>query len=337
MGEPLSAEEAKALEQLDTIVREGTYYELLGVDPMAEVKAIQAAYYDLSRKWHPDRFFRRDMGLNGDRLEVVFATITKAYKTLTSDAKRIDYDKEMREKGLLKEGVDGATHRIKATGSGASYSSTLNEDGEAGNRVRARRERPKVGSMHKDRLKKAARARVKKDMTDQKQKARDYFTAGLAELKEGQPTKASSSFHLALQYDPDNEEYKKKFKEVNEQSKTAQSENRLAEARGAKEYGGPKKALVLYRRACEHELDDPRGYKELADLELSVGEDPKAAMKWMKVAIDRMPDNIAWRLEIAELYIKHKNKPAARREFDEVLKRDPANKTAKKGKWRVFF
>ena len=65
---------------------------------------------------HPDRFFRREMGLHGEQLEVVFATITKAYKTLTNDAKRIDYDKEMREKGLLKDGVDGATHRIRSSG-----------------------------------------------------------------------------------------------------------------------------------------------------------------------------------------------------------------------------
>ncbi len=336
MGEPLTVEEQKAIEKLDMVVREGTFYDLLGIEPMADVKAIQAAYYDLSRKWHPDRFFRRDMGLHGEQLEVVFATITKAYKTLTNDAKRIDYDKEMREKGLLKEGVDGATHRVRSSG-GPSFSTTLREDGEAGNRVRARRERPKVGSMHKDKIKRAARERVKKDIGDKKQKARDYFKAGLVELAEGQPTKASSSFHLALQYDPENEEYKKKFNEVNEQSKTAQSENRLSEARSAKELGGAKKALALYRKACERDLDDPRGYKELAELELIVAEDPKAAMKWMKVAIDRAPDNIAWRLELAELYIKHKNKPAARREFDEVLKRDPKNGTAKKGKWRVFF
>jgi curved DNA-binding protein CbpA len=336
MGEPLTVEEQKAIEKLDMVVREGTFYELLGIDPAADTKAIQAAYYDLSRKWHPDRFFRREMGLHGEQLEVVFATITKAYKTLTNDAKRIDYDKEMREKGLLKEGVDGATHRIRSSG-GPSFQTTLHEDGDAGNRVRARRERPKVGSMHKDKIRRAARERVKKDLGDKKKKAREYWQAGLQELADGQPTKAASSIHLALQYDPENEEYKKKFKEVAAQSKTAQSENRLAEARSAKELGGAKKALALYRRACERELDDPRGYRELSQLETLVAQDPKAALKWLKVAVDRAPDNVEWRLELAEMYIQQKNKAAARREFDEVLKLDPKNSTAKKGKWRVFF
>ena len=60
MGQPLTVEEKKAIEKLDTVVREGTFYELLGIEVAADVKAIQAAYYDLSRKWHPDRFFRRD-------------------------------------------------------------------------------------------------------------------------------------------------------------------------------------------------------------------------------------------------------------------------------------
>lgn len=336
MGAPLTVEEQKAIEKLDTVVREGTFYDLLGIEVAADTKAIQAAYYDLSRKWHPDRFFRREMGLHGEQLEVVFATITKAYKTLTNDAKRSDYDKEMREKGLLKEGVDGATHRVRSPG-GPSFHTTLHEDGDAGTRVRARRERAKVGSMHKDKIRRAARERVKKDLGDKKKKAREYFEAGLKELAEGQPTKASSSFHLALQYDPENEEYKKKSSDVNAQSKTAQSENRLSEARSAKELGGAKKALALYRKACERDLDDPKGYKELAELEMIVAQDPKAAMKWTKVAVDRDPDNVPWRLELAELYIKNKNKPAARREFDEVLKRDPKNSTAKKGKWRVFF
>src|SRR6185436_1050806 len=336
MGEPLTVEEQKAIEKLDMVVREGTFYELLGIDPMADTKAIQAAYYDLSRKWHPDRFFRREMGLHGEQLEMVFATITKAYKTLTNDAKRLDYDKEMREKGLLKEGVDGATHRVKSSG-GPSFSTTLKEDGEAGTRVRARRERAQVGSMHKDKIRRAARERVKKDLGDKKKKAREYWEAGLKELEENQPTKAASSIHLALQYDPENEEYKKKFQEVAAQSKTAQSENRLAEARSAKELGGAKKALALYRKACERELDDPRGYKELSELETLVAQDPKAALKWLKVAVDRAPDKVDWRLELAEMYIQQKNKAAARREFDEVLKRDPKNATAKKGKWRVFF
>jgi curved DNA-binding protein CbpA len=318
------------------VVREGTFYELLGIDPMADTKAIQAAYYDLSRKWHPDRFFRREMGLHGEQLEMVFATITKAYKTLTNDAKRIDYDKEMREKGLLKEGVDGATHRVKSSG-GPSFSTTLRDDPEAGNRVRARRERPKVGSMHKDKIRRSARERVKKDLGDKKKKAREYWEAGMKELAENQPTKAASSIHLALQYDPENEEYKKKFQEVAAQSKTAQSENLLAEARSAKQLGGAKKALALFRKACERELDDPKGYKELSELETLVAQDPKAALKWLKVAVDRSPDRVEWRLELAEMYIQQKNKPAARREFDEVLKLDPKNATAKKGKWRVFF
>jgi Tfp pilus assembly protein PilF len=206
-----------------------------------------------------------------------------------------------------------------------------------GDEARARPPRAKVRSLHQDRLRKSARSRVAKDLEDQRKKARAYYKAGLEQLEEGQPVKAASSLHLALQYDPKNEEYQKKFDEVNALATEAQAGTRVQEARAAKEFGNPKKAQTLYRKACEYELDDHKAYKELADLEASVAKDERAALKWMKVAVEHAPDNVEWRLELAELYIKQKMKTNARREFDEVLKRDPKNKTAKKGKWRVFF
>ena len=91
----LSPAERTRIDELYELAIAGTYYELLGISPDVDARAVQAAYYELSRSWHPDRFFRKEMGAYRERLETVFASITRAYKTLTDDAARSRYQREL--------------------------------------------------------------------------------------------------------------------------------------------------------------------------------------------------------------------------------------------------
>ncbi|MDP6934001.1 MAG: J domain-containing protein, partial [Myxococcota bacterium] len=83
MPEGLSQEQSVELERLHGLVESGTYYELLSVAPNAPSKEIQKAYYGLTRVWHPDRFFRIELGDSSEKLQSVFAAITQGYRTLT--------------------------------------------------------------------------------------------------------------------------------------------------------------------------------------------------------------------------------------------------------------
>ena len=67
---------------------------MLGVSPDGDAAAVQAAYYQLSRDWHPDRHFRRDLGEYKEKLEYVFVHITKAYKTLSDPDQRRRYERD---------------------------------------------------------------------------------------------------------------------------------------------------------------------------------------------------------------------------------------------------
>jgi curved DNA-binding protein CbpA len=82
----LSTTEKATLDRLHIVVQSGDHYEILGVEDAAERMDIQQAYYTLSRQWHPDRFFRVDLGEYTDRLETVFIAITEAYRVLSNDA-----------------------------------------------------------------------------------------------------------------------------------------------------------------------------------------------------------------------------------------------------------
>ena len=68
------------------------HYALLGVERTADKKTIKRAYFEATGRFHPDRFFRKRLGSLKLKMETVFARMTEAHDTLTTNARRSDYD-----------------------------------------------------------------------------------------------------------------------------------------------------------------------------------------------------------------------------------------------------
>ncbi|MEJ7616832.1 MAG: DUF4388 domain-containing protein [Pyrinomonadaceae bacterium] len=64
------------------------HYEVLGVDRDADSQKIKLAYYDLARKYHPDRFRQRQQSAVRSRIEMSFARIREAYDALKKQTTR---------------------------------------------------------------------------------------------------------------------------------------------------------------------------------------------------------------------------------------------------------
>lgn len=77
------------------------YYELLGVAPDAIPSVIQAAFFQLAKKWHPDRL-GPDMAEVRDLATKVFARMSEAHQILSDASRRKEYD------DLRKDGGGGA-------------------------------------------------------------------------------------------------------------------------------------------------------------------------------------------------------------------------------------
>ncbi|HEX3853091.1 MAG TPA: DnaJ domain-containing protein, partial [Polyangiaceae bacterium] len=73
------------------------YYELLGVAPDATPPVIQACFFQLAKKWHPDRL-GPDLADVRELATKVFARMSEAHQILSDPARRAEYD-ELRKDG----------------------------------------------------------------------------------------------------------------------------------------------------------------------------------------------------------------------------------------------
>lgn len=79
---------------LDTYYRLGelSHYQLLDVSKDADKKTIRSAYFALSKVFHPDTLFGKELGSYKPKMEAVFKQLTEAYEVLGKKKKRAEYD-----------------------------------------------------------------------------------------------------------------------------------------------------------------------------------------------------------------------------------------------------
>ncbi len=92
---PLGEAHRRELICLHAQLDEMTFYDVFGVGEDASKKEIKKAYFRMSKRYHPDKFFRKEMAAFGPMLETVFKRITEAYRTLSNKRKRQAYDQEL--------------------------------------------------------------------------------------------------------------------------------------------------------------------------------------------------------------------------------------------------
>ena len=90
-GPEKAAEIADVMAMRDSLETK-TYYQILDVPKTANEEEIKKAYFNLARRFHPDRFDRKVQAAHRDLIDEVFDAITNAYRTLINRDKRKAYD-----------------------------------------------------------------------------------------------------------------------------------------------------------------------------------------------------------------------------------------------------
>lgn len=79
------------------------HYEVLGLKRSAAKADIRKAYFDLSKAFHPDTVFRKNVGSYRHKMEGIFKRLTEAYEVLGKAKARAEYDAYLDSIGETKE------------------------------------------------------------------------------------------------------------------------------------------------------------------------------------------------------------------------------------------
>ena len=73
------------------------HYQLLGVERDVGRRPLRKSYFQMSKRYHPDRFYQKILGDYESMIEAIFQRVTRAYQTLTNARKRKEYDQQLEQ------------------------------------------------------------------------------------------------------------------------------------------------------------------------------------------------------------------------------------------------
>ena len=285
----LPPERRKEIAELEERSQHGTPFEMLGVPNGAPADACKRAYYDLSMRLHPDRFYGKNLGTWKSRIDHLFRKLTEAQSVLTDADKRAAYQRAHPEL-FRSEAAESETH----------------------DEVRA-----------EDRAKRIARHPYLAKVARQK----ELLARARSSLASGQAAAAALDLEQLLKLDPANADAKKLMHEANVKREAQKGGQAYEEAVKLSAMGDHAGAVRLFLQALEKAPSKELCIKALP-VARDAG-DLKSAKSFAQKWVEFEPRSARARLALAEILEQAGMKKNAKREAEEALKLDPDNKVAK--------
>ncbi len=340
---PLTEDETRRIDAMIASRTKGTLYDLLGVTASASPAEVEAAYHDLARQWHPDRFYSRDTGDRGRDIEENFVAATRAFRTLQDPLKRQGYN---RDAGVVvtTTTVTPGVPRPPATPPPPPQTPLTplgrsgvqaGETSPGGTRVYEARvpvapppEPPRVVPPPPPKVPTAV-DKIRDQIGEQLGRARAYYDAGKVDFDAGRYTKAESALYLAAKFDPKNTLYTELYEKAVARSREGRAKAFIAQAETEESYQRIKEAIGFYLKAVECDPPEGTAYYRLALLLRNHEHDSRGAVTQLRKAITKEPRNIPYRLALCDLYESLNLHVNALREAQAALAASPKNEAAK--------
>jgi curved DNA-binding protein CbpA len=287
------------------------YHEILGVPRDADVRAIKMAYFGLSKQFHPDRYFRRNLGPYALRVENIFKKVLEAYELLSDPATRAEVQSQPPPPSVPPPGAAGAGAVPGADAAGVAAAAAAADA--------ARRLRQRLHSL----------GRNNKAFGERRRKAKTFFESGMAAFKKERWLEAAGSVRLALAFDPENELFKSEFADVQRKAHEERARVLLKEADGCYELGDYKEALRAYEDALHYRPFDAELAFKTARLSWKLGADLRKAKEYAMAACELAPDNAAYHRVLGQIYKAAGLAANAKRELQHALRLDSSDAEAK--------
>ncbi len=109
----LAAEQKKRILDFFYRLDDLDHYTLLGLTREIDKKGVKRAYFELAAVFHPDRYYKKELGSFKPKMEALFNRITEAHDTLVDPQKRTEYDAYLAEVATTR-GMEAMLERAMA-------------------------------------------------------------------------------------------------------------------------------------------------------------------------------------------------------------------------------
>jgi curved DNA-binding protein CbpA len=284
------------------------HFAILGLVPGATAEETRTAYYAASKRYHPDRYYGRNIGSFRSRIDRVFRRLTEAYENLNDPEKRAAY---LRANPHL----DVARSAPPSKPEPEPPSRPLDPERAAERRSRIARH-PYLARSTK--------------LTELVQRAK-------AQIAKGEPGRALADLHLALQLEPQNAELQKLQAQARRNHDVSRSAQEIQKGSEAEALGDFANAASRYRLAADLDPSNAQVAYKAAHLMRLHGGDAKDIRTLVQRAVDLDAKSADARVLLGTILAEADLKKLARKQFEEALQINPehveAKKQLKKTRW----
>jgi curved DNA-binding protein CbpA len=275
------------------------YHEVLGVPVDADERAIKRAYFQLCKVFHPDRYFRRNLGPFAARLDRIFKKLVLAYELLLDPATRAELERSLAAFPPEPEPAPA-------------------QAGPAGAPPRALDRRERLARLRKQ-------FRIPKQvLAERRFKARQFHEAARVARHQKKWKDAASCVRLAIAFDPWTDAYKEDFAAIQAEVNQLRAAQLLEEASGALDSRSRSQALRLLEEAMIYRPSDAEVHLRAAEVACDL-DDYERAHEYAERACELAPEEVRPLLVLARCLRGQGLRQKAAEAIERARKLDPQN------------
>ncbi|MGK0361857.1 MAG: tetratricopeptide (TPR) repeat protein [Bradymonadia bacterium] len=320
---------------LDAMTDQLDHFEYLDMQPTDNQKEWRRAYFRFSKRFHPDTFFRREVGSFGEMARRIYTRATDLHDTFS-------VDDDLRAVYLRAVNARNTAYRdALETARLAREALRQRQVGEEKSR-RGEREQSRRADLQRQAIRRKVALRSRLESTSRERRERrgnpmqgridratQFYERGMKQYEGEKFIEAATSLQLAMNFDPNNDSYRLAYEKVSHKAKAIRAEMIWKTGYMQESVARLDEAMELYAEAVAIQRR-PDFCIHLAELMVSMDHDLHRAAELARSACDAQPENVDYLLLLARIYEKESLVKKATAALDRAARLSPKDERIKK-------
>lgn len=292
------------------------YYEVLGVPTNATKAEIRSAYFVISKKFHPDVFFGKELGQYKKMMEQVFRAATDAYETLSRRKRRQKYDADNKIVAEPRTSSQPVPPPLTRSIPSAPKSMPAQR-----NVTSPPRDRPGSGGRYRVPSRGGQRVRVvSEDGTTSR--VEGLVDQARMEEKQGNIPAAIRTVRRAISRQPSVQELQTELDRLVRLGQNSAATTARDEASKLSQSGNWIEAAEAWSAVCERDPTDDEAHAQVARAMVEANRNLVDAKRYAETAIRLNEENVEAKVVLAKIYLQAGMRVQAKKQLRAVLERN---------------